>query len=315
LSYDAASGCPTNADIVKKIEASSARVRVARGTEPAVDLAVRVEETENGIVGILDVQNPDGAKFSRTIPAPVCDEALSAIALIAAIAIDPDAASAGEAVPAATDSATPPPSALPPPPPLPPPPLPPPVDALDDVSAPRSGRRGGFSLGARLGVTGGVAPGLVPDFGVTAALDAPKRRWLAPRLELAAVYARSGTIAETGGSVRYDRLGARLSGCPLELLGLAAASLRPCALVELGRLHAQGSDVPGAQSRSVVWAGVGAGLRTDTDLPAGLTLGVEAGALFPLVRNGFFFEPAEQVVHRVDAIVVQAALELGYELW
>jgi hypothetical protein len=86
-------------------------------------------------------------------------------------------------------------------------------------------------------------------------------------------------------------------------------------LVELGRLHAQGSDVPGAQSHGMVWAGVGAGLRADTDLPAGLTLGVEGGALFPLVRNGFFFEPAEQVVHRVDAIVVQAAIELGYELW
>jgi hypothetical protein len=312
LVYEVPASCPASDVLVRKIRSSSARARPGTPVESAVDLWVTIGEHTEGFVGELRVRYPDGSQFTRTVPAPDCDESTSAIALIAAIAIDPDAA-----LQATTEPGEPPPALAPPAPPA-PPALPPPSSPINSgVEAPSAGssvRPSGWSLGARGGVTSALAPSIVPDFGLFGAYDAGGSSFVSPRASVTALYARSATAEDRLGSARYDRIGGRLAGCPVDLLGVAGWALRPCGVGEAGRLHAQGTDVPNAQSRSVVWVALGASVRADTELVPRLTFGAELGVLFPLVRNGFFYEPDGVVVHRVGATSVQGAIELGFRL-
>jgi hypothetical protein len=166
---------------------------------------------------------------------------------------------------------------------------------------------------ARGGATSAIAPKLVPDVGVVLVYEGEASGWFAPRASIGAVYAFSATIDHTTGRARYDRLGGRATACPIESPDIEVVSLRPCFDVELGRLHAQGVDVPNPSEQSLLWAALGASLRVDRMLAPWLTVGIEAGVLIPLIRNGFFFDPGGAVVHTVGDVGAQIALEVGFQ--
>lgn len=312
LAYDAPAECPPSDDLVQRIRSYSRRVRLGGGQETATALSVTVTAHTGGFTGVLDARRPGEASFVRSVPAPDCEQSIAAIALIAAIAIDPEASL--EAAGPARAEAPPSPEPQPAPEVPPPPPMAAPGDTRPERSPPgRAKRPLGWSLGARAGATSAIAPQWIPDVGAVLAYEANPAGWFALRASLSALYGFSGTVPEPSGSARYDRAGARLSACPLELPEISVVSLRPCADAEIGRLHAQGIAVPNSTERSLLWAAVGASVRADRMVAPWLTVGIQAGALFPLIRDGFYFDPGRDIVHRVEQVAAQFALELGLQ--
>jgi hypothetical protein len=314
LSYDAPPECPAKDRLVERIRASSVRARPGNADERAVELSVHVVQQAGGFVGVLTARRPDGTGFTRGVPAPDCEQSIAAIALIAAITIDPDAALEAAVVPPSEAPPASPPQA---PPFIPPPPLPGQPDALDSRDQRRTPSRSkrplGWSLGARAGATSAIAPEPIPDVGGVLAYEGDASGWFAPRASISALYAFSSTVDHTTGRARYDRLGGRAAVCPIESPDITVVSLRPCVGVELGRLHAQGVNVPNQTEQSLLWAAVGASLRADRMLAPWLTVGLEAGALITMIRNGFFFDPRGEVVHRVHDVAAQVAVEVGFQ--
>jgi hypothetical protein len=93
LSYEVPAGCPTAEAFSDAVTANSTRVHRASPDETATDIDALASLREGGFLGMLRIRRPDGTESTRSVPAPTCTETVSAMAFIAAITIDPDAAS------------------------------------------------------------------------------------------------------------------------------------------------------------------------------------------------------------------------------
>ena len=89
--YRAPARCPDASAFAERVRA---RQRPAQGARPptARRLEVRIEQRAGRAIGQLRVLGADGALTRRSIEAATCDEAADALALIAALTLDLDAA-------------------------------------------------------------------------------------------------------------------------------------------------------------------------------------------------------------------------------
>jgi hypothetical protein len=332
LAYDAPTGCPGAESVAAAIQSSSAKAHPAADAEPAIDLLAFVTVTEGGFLGVLRIRRPDGTETTRGVPAATCAEAAQAMTLIAAIAVDPDAAVAapgttsnpgdldGGATPGAASTE----SVDKEPTPAEPEPKPAERKASNQRPVRASSRKRDrpWQLGATagVGIIGAMAPTLSPDFALGLGAGTTSRTLVSPWVRLSAHLAESAAVnsADGNGTARFERLAGRLTGCPLMgQMGLAASPvvLRPCLLFEAGRLRASGSNAPNHKDVSLGWTALGATLRGELVLFGPLTLGLEAGALFPLLRDSFYFDPDRQnVVHQVERAGFLGSLELGLRI-
>ena len=98
LSYQAGAGCRDAAAFVAEVAARTPKARWVERSEGmrVFEIALRVEPSPPTIAarratGDLTIHDPKGGVFHRELRGASCDEVLSAMALVTALAIDPHA--------------------------------------------------------------------------------------------------------------------------------------------------------------------------------------------------------------------------------
>lgn len=272
----------------------------------------------------------DGGAAVREVAGATCDEVVSALALIAAVALERGVLIDDGETPTATEPlpAEPPPVAAPvtppatapvTPPAAAPAAVPPTPGPQEDRDAAHGGTGGTgaplrWAVGAQALLAGGVGPALAGGGRAfaEASIDVATRPALRASLAWLPGTDRGtelGTEREPErGTVHFSLLAARLEACPVRL-ELRAFALSPCASFDAGRI---GVSVSEPESRTIgrVWLAPGALVRLGLSLTPVLALELEGGFIVPLDRYRFFFSP-EPFVYKVPAISGSAGLGLA----
>jgi hypothetical protein len=305
IAFHAPAGCPDEAAFMGQVVARTARARVVAASEPGRTFAITIRVEGARTRGRLTIDTGQGSPAARDVVGGTCEEVVSALGLVTALAIDPNASTAPTVAPVV---ATPPPPSTPSAPSGPPPrydPLPwwgpigapLPVIPLRAPDAPASRWRAGWGL--LFGGASAVAPGLAE---IARAGDGV----LSPAFRLAMTEADTGfRVVGARQRARFALVSGRLEACPVRADVLRTLSALPCARFEAGELTASGLARVGL-STTRPWAAPGAGARIEWWLFDRLRLEAEAGASFPLVRDTFSFGVPPGPVSQVHAVPVAA---------
>jgi hypothetical protein len=246
-------------------------------------------------VAQLLIDDGSPSAVTRSVSGEDCSEVARAIALVTALAID--AALFGLDPSAATPESI----AAPARPEVAPRAAAPAPMAAGPTASPR------WRLGVRATVTTPKAPKPLFGAALTGAIGARSRDWL---LELGLGAERGGRVANEVGEARFTYVGGSAGVCATLWHPFDALRVMPCALFELGVVHAEGFIEKPASALDP-WAALEPAIRLTLGTGA-WDLELQGGALFPLrVRDRFVFgEPDEpdSVIHDVPAIGAAAAL-------
>jgi hypothetical protein len=294
LDYEAPAECPPASAFAAKVEGHTPLARIVSDGEVARRFRAVFDTSGAAVRGRLEIIDRDGTASVREVEGRDCNEVADALALIAAIVIDPN-----------TQPASPPPadaSAATRPRPITEVKLPQPIPVPLLVPRFRPALEPpGEPLPLRLGLifqAGAVSPQLAPRlgtallFGIEALLQRPEL--FAPAARLSLYRIRSDEIATTAGKARFEWTAARLSACPI-FWSSSNIGLRPCVIADIGSITAEGYETVDGDQQTLLWAALGAAGRAETLLWDTLVLEIEGGVLFPLSNQRFFFEPALEV--------------------
>lgn len=327
IEFHAPSGCPGEAAFLAEVHARTSKVRGAAAGERARTFTITVTRRASGILGQLKIEDPPAPPALREVSGEECGEIVSALALITALAVDPHASTAPQVslspspppvveAPAAAAPASPSP---PPSPPLgpyiPPPPWLGPIAMPLPALLPPSRSAAALppwrlSSGLQIAAISAVAPGIIP--GVGGFIDVEQRA--------ASVFSpsfRASVFWATGGGSRLGPVfsnfywfAGRLEGCPLQLRPVALVRLSPCAVIDVGRLQAEGGGRVTSSVRVRPWVAPGVLGRVRWEIVDPLLVEVEAGAFVPLVRDTFYIAPMIDI-HRAPAVGASLAAGVG----
>lgn len=304
IQVSAPEGCAGTDAFIAEVSARTARARLAGAGEVARSFTVTIVAAGKRARGTLVIEDPHGAGGHREVSGESCAEVASALALVTALAIDPKASTAAKVVPRPPPPPPSPPPSLPPPTPPPPriPQRPPPLTALPwwgPVGGPLPafpmappGPRWRWSAVLRVGAASAIAPSVVPV--LSGAIELARLDGLlSPALRLAYVQADSGAQVVGLGPqrARFALLAGRLEVCPVRAVIHGPISAAPCALFEAGALAADGLSPFSPSTRTRPWAAPGLGARVQIDVLGDAMVEVDGGAVFPLVRDEFYFSP------------------------
>lgn len=274
LRYTAPPGCPTRDAAVELIRERMPAVRFAAGARRVFE--VRVTAGAQGYTGALVVD----AVADKQLAAPRCDDLVTALALVIALAIDPAAAGAGAPTGAAASSVT-----------------------ATQVAPPRPPRA--WTLDGALG--GLLGAGLTPDPLLAGSLAA-RATWPALAVEVAVV-AGYDTTQEGDASASFTRLTARPAACRLWIR--RRLELGGCGHAELGIVRAAGDGIINGRSLIRLW--VAAGAHGEIRWPATGSRGfaqLQIGLAVPLTRDRYRFMPGV-VLHETPLITGWLGLGVG----
>jgi hypothetical protein len=113
--------------------------------------------------------------------------------------------------------------------------------------------------------------------------------WVSPSVRVAFL-AQGVDERDDRGTAELRLATGRLSVCPVRLPAKTRGSLRPCALGELGRLVARGTDIVDGREVVTAWRALGVSVRGAWAFPI-VALEVEGAAIFPLTKEAFYFDP------------------------
>jgi len=287
--------------------------------------------------GRLEIQGPGSEVSVRSVPGRTCNEVMSALALMTALAIDPNArASAGPSPGAPPASATGNRSVKPPvsqafaaPPPAQPDAnearneaLPPPESASVEaarvpVIAPvptnwkwSAGLQGHTSLHVS------PTPGLGGSLFVEAA--APGASVLGPVLRVGLFVNQSDVALASGAGAEFQWIAAMVEGCPIRLEQADGRfAFFPCLAFHLGVLRGSGSGLDQPRQATDSWSDVGPVARIRFAISKHLFLEAQGMLVFPLHRLTFDVQdyPAQAPTsaYTVPVIGVLAGIGVGYE--
>jgi hypothetical protein len=342
--FEAPPDCPGEAAFLDQVRARTAKARVAAAGEKARTFAVRLTQEGRSIHGRLAIEESAAQTEIREITGERCAEVVSALALITALAVDPQASTAPPArlpTPPPPSFAAPPsigsdPSApggssvsVPPPrarlPPNHPAPYFHPPSWVDLDVAPLPVIPGipleipplwRFSAGVEIAGVGGIAPALTvgSSLFVEAALTDPRAVAFAPSLRLALIQADSGYIGPAPIVARFQLHLARAEVCPLRIVLGGGVAIAPCSSFEVGTLLAQGWASAASGESQRLWAAPGFGGRLRWTIAGEIELQIEGSGSLPLVRDTFVVAPST-IVHAVPAAAGWMAAGVGVHFY
>lgn len=308
LDYDApAEGCPARAELEAEIGARTSKVAFgATGRR----FTVKIERGEAGFVGTLSIREGDSAPSERRIDGSDCVEVASALGLVAALAIDPEAKTAPrEELPIAPLPVEPAPAPVPEPAPKPaarPELAPLRVPEPSPAPAARWTWSAGLSLAARTGPASEWLFAFGPESELVRHAGSN-----AQSIGFSLRAARTGALGPSDPRARFDFLAWRLALAPV---GIETASWRArlAALLELGAVRAEGRDVAIPESQIRLWAATGLGARFGRRLGERFYLDLSAAVLANLTRDRFVFETPRSTVHEVPLASFEGGISAGY---
>ncbi|MCA9593859.1 MAG: hypothetical protein KC776_11130 [Myxococcales bacterium] len=306
----AQAACSDSDAFFQEILARTPRARRANEGEDATRFDLTIEARDGKFRGELVVESAEGGRATRRVSAATCEDVSQALALVAALAIDPEAGTRGSAPePAVAPTPTAPPAE----------PAPTVTSAPAVVSAPprqEEPPEDHFQIFVGVGAeaTGGAVPAL--GIGERALVGAG---WSSPSVvspTLWLSFARVTGHTETDlGRADMTLVAGRLEGCPVRLT-LGPLSALPCGGAELGRLSGQGSGIRNPNGGAAWWAAATARGALELRPGAGLALALSGGALLPITRDHFVFVDAgaERLAFRPPPVAGFFGLSLTAEL-
>jgi hypothetical protein len=313
--------CPSGDPFATQLLRRTDRIRDAVGDEPALVFRLEVTPAKARTLGRLTVRELDGSELERDVAGADCAEVVSAMVLIAAILVDPNA-SLAPLPPPKPEPPPPRPKALPPRPPPPSGPVipagrTPPPGALvrprttieenarrrpapehegsahpDRTTAGRGTHaRPVIGAGVRLALEGAPMPKLAAGIALSGSASLERAAILSPLVEGSAVRTQTVRVATPSGVAEFRFSSLRLLGCPVRFPRNETFALRPCALGELGELEGIGKVTDDPELVSARWVAVGAALRASVRLLGPLSVVGEGALVVPLIRHEFYFDP------------------------
>lgn len=320
LDYLSDGECPSKASFLAEVSARIRRPVTWVVTGGNVRVALALTQQPGAATGRLDVSRGAAPATRREFTAATCGEVGSALALVVALALDPNARTEELPAPPAVAEEPTPPTPAPDletraePPPAPPPPSAPPRPVTVRVASPRSSPHYSAWLGPVAGVDVGYAPVPLVMLGFSFGARVSLGTWLSPMIQL------TPSWGETGGTGPSAELGAfawtltRLEVCPLALPLTRSLTFSPCLAGEVGRLSAQGRSEQVQATFAERWW-VAPGLTGALHLERGswfARLGAEA--IFPAIRDEFVLRNPERLVHQASVFAYGARLGVGFRL-
>jgi hypothetical protein len=315
VEYRADDDCPDIDEFTRQVLARTTLARLSDDNQPAHAFRVAIVRTPGGTNGNLSIREPDGTASTRHVEAATCDEVVGALALIAALTLDPSASTTPlpkrpPASPAPTASS----AVQEPPPRTPQPAMLPPVAKSEPESASEGSSRWAGTSGAQFIAAGGIAPGtalgLATFVGIRRAVN-ERDRWEA---RLGFRWTPTVTADAELGQATFRWLAIRAEGCPVALSLTAWLVSEPCLAVDVGQLRAQGVRDETIQITGVdyaPWVSAGAVGRLHADVFGDLGVELEGGLLVPLYRHEFVFRHPDGTVYHTPPITGGLALGLA----
>lgn len=315
VEYAVPPGCPDQPAFEAELTQHLGTETFARFGELARTLAVAIERTSDGFRAGVSLVDRQGMSVEREISAPTCDQAVRAIALIAALAarsqVEQTDGPRKESDPSTAERSSEP---APPPPPVeshePPAGPTPPSERAPTVTRHAPSATVGLSagMGAATGVGPRVAPGLLVH--VRAALPGNVEHSVVLSAMGYDTFRSSLELAD----VRFRVLKARLELCPAEPRFSGGWLASACAGFELGsqmgQSYADGVRVQTPHSATRRWLATTLAARVGLSVNALLLmLGPELGV--PLERNGYALSRPDRLIYRVPSVTLGFSAAAG----
>jgi hypothetical protein len=315
LHYLGEAGCPDESQFLEEVTARVRRRVEWTKSGALVQLVVIIRPAGDHANGTLEVVQHGTEPTRREFNASSCAEVGSALALVAALALDPNART--EELPShlsapvepAPPTVEPPRPAAAAPAPLPKPaPMSLPASAPPRPAAPR--------YAAWLGVATAIGVGYAPKpLGATGFSLGVRREgsgW-SPGFQLTPLWSKTGTTGPQAPGGAFSWALGRLEGCPLQFALTSQLAFEPCAALEIGRLWATGA-ASGVTPVSADRWWLAAGVSPSLHLRWGSWFARLGGlVLLPATRDEFVFHDPERSIHQPSAIVAGASLGLGFQ--
>lgn len=291
--FTSSTPCNDAAEFGRQLQRRTARLRPADAVEPALTFLVDLSAVPTGVRGQLVVREPGGGLTTREVPGVECKEVLSAMALIAAVLVDP-LATTGTLAPASFPERASPRSSR-------------------ASSSPESPSRWGLGVGQRVTAQTALAPDLTWGAAFQAAISYAVSGSFAPVVRVGGHLARSRAVPHAPGFAKFDWTGARISLCPVAWAPATSVTLRPCAAGDVAWFGASGYGVVDEKTVDLLWGAAGAELNGEVALYGPLSLGAEVGAFFPFLHGRrFYFIPDRATIHEIPAVGL--SFSLGIEV-
>jgi hypothetical protein len=297
IDYAAPAACPDATAFLRSLKERTTRFRQATGAEKARSFRVRVTGLSSSFSGRLEIAGPDDAIAVRTVDSRSCTEVSSALALMAALAIDPSALVPSALVPSslggpskradepATETAT------------------TPVaeaerkqrSSLSTVTASARSVPDGpagppwrWSAGVQGHTTFAVTPNLGWGADLFVDAEAPDSSTLGPAARAGLFFNQSVVELPTGPSARFRWMAATLEGCPARLKAQALRlAVHPCVALRMGVLHGEGRSMTQPKQVTSLWSDVGPLLRLRLQAADRVNIEAQAALMLPLYRPTF----------------------------
>jgi hypothetical protein len=296
LSYSAtAEGCPSRDAFLERLRARTTRFREANEGEPSRLFAVELASSGEGSKGKLTVHARDGSRATREVRTGTCDQSAAALALVVAVAIDPQAL------------LEPAPKNEPPPPPAPtsPPETARPVDT--NVDRPQRATR--VALGMRWDEVSGITPLLRPVLRPFLEIVSDRPGVFVPALRVSFAWTRNAHVGLAAGAADFSWYVGRAELCPLRI-GSSAASLTWCATFDGGALQVAGQDAPASTTRTRPWASSGVSARGSVRIFRWVFAELELGGAAPWFKDRWIFADGSSL-HSAPPVSVWTGAGLG----
>jgi hypothetical protein len=327
VDYEPRPGCPTSDAFVQEVLVRAPRARLATTAERARTLVVRIRSAAaGGLQGTLIVRDLEGRLSERVVHAKECTELATALAVIAAIVIDPltakggggdtpdggasDSASTPVTATTATNATT------------------ASGDAKDGAALPADDRANGdaastrpqpsdgsassewtATAGAGGGVVGGASPVVLFSVPLFVEVSRAVSEIVEPTVRLRFERTSLGVVSRNAGGADFALTTGAADLCPIALHD-GALRLQPCLRVEVGALSARGRDVEPTRSEARPWFTLGLLGRARYAIAKPIFVELEGALLVPAVRDRFFVEP-NAPIYRPPALGASAALAVG----
>jgi hypothetical protein len=265
-------------------------------------VVVDVSSTEGQYTATVELADEAGSRGAKTVSGAVCANVVDGIALATALAIEARGQDGQEPTEVGPRAAAPLPASASPEErrPEPDPPRP--------VAATGGWRLSGLRLSARALLATGIGPTLAGGAALGIVIETR-----GARLGVALQGWRTGRMEVRDVRARFERLSARVEGCPLVLALSGWASVEPCPFVELGVVTGEAFEDPPAVIRgnrgSAPWYAAG-GLGRLVGRFGRFVVELEGAAGAPLRRERFYVEGGDEI-HRVPAYYGAFAAGLG----
>jgi hypothetical protein len=316
VEYTAPGDCPGQRAFETELAGHLGSATFARFGELARTLSVDIEPDPQGFRARVELVDRRGQSTQRGISAPTCEQAMKAIALVAALAArsqieQADREREGEA-PAAVGTANEPGVAPPPPGAAAPSAREAPAPEQSAPATPREETSLSFGVSAGAAASTGVGPRLAPGLLVALRLaltDSSEHSIVLSGLGYD-TFRTSLDVAE----VRFSVLKARLELCPIEPRLSARLLVSPCAGFELGSQTGQsypdGVRVETPGKASELWVALTVAVRFGVRFGA-FTVGLGPELGVPLQRNGFALTQPDRGVYQVPRVTAGGMATAG----